>query len=60
MSKHNLDLLIEAARLLKPLLGELVTKMAKGAPLLLAIDSDSVIEKDYSVSVLKLEFGGGR
>jgi hypothetical protein len=24
MSKHNLDLLIEAARLLKPLLGELV------------------------------------
>ena len=24
MSKHNLDLLVEAARLLKPLLGELV------------------------------------
>jgi len=34
--------------------------MVKDAPLLLAMGSDSVIEKDYRVSVLEVEFGGGK
>jgi hypothetical protein len=48
MSKHNLELLAEAARLLKPLLGELVFVGGSAAALLITDKARPVAENHHS------------
>src|SRR5215469_6367139 len=49
MSKHNLDLLIEAARLLKPLLGELVFVGGSTTALLITDKAAADVRPTYNV-----------
>lgn len=52
MSKHNLDLLIEAARLLKPLLGELVFVGGSTTALLITDKAAAEIRPTYDVDAI--------
>lgn len=52
MSKHNLDLLIEAARLLKPLLGELVFVGGSTTALLVTDKAVAEVRPTYDVDAI--------
>jgi len=52
MSKHNLDLLIEAARLLKPLLGELVFVGGSTTALLITDNAAAEVRPTYDVDAI--------
>jgi hypothetical protein len=52
MSKHNLDLLIEAARLLKPLLGELVFVGGSTTALLITDKAAADVRPTYDVDAI--------
>src|SRR5580693_2299199 len=52
MSKHNLDLLIEAARLLKPLLGELVFVGGSTTALLVTDKAAAQVRPTYDVDAI--------
>src|SRR6516225_11289274 len=52
MSKHNLDLLIEAARLLKPLLGELVFVGGSTTVLLITDKAAAEVRPTYDVDAI--------
>ena len=52
MSKHNLDLLIEAARLLKPLLGELVFVGGSTTALLITDKAAAEVRPTYDVDAI--------
>src|SRR3954469_5269674 len=52
MAKHNLDLLIEAARLLKPLLGELVFVGGSTTALLITDKAAAEVRATYDVDAI--------
>ena len=52
MSKHNLDLLIEAARLLKPLPGELVFVGGSTTTLLITDKAAADVRPTYDVDAI--------
>ena len=52
MSKHNLELLVEAARLLKPLLGELVFVGGSTTALLITDKAAAEVRPTYDVDAI--------
>ena len=52
MSKHNLELLVEAARLLKPVLGDLVFVGGSTTALLITDKAAAVVRPTYDVDAI--------